>query len=219
MKRPGPAFYFAVCALLALATALFEAAKGTIFGAEPAPLPSRLITMGFVVVLGTAVVAWSVAWMSRGVAAGQGAGDARGGERQLDAAARGGLDWHRALLESMVEGIAIFDEGKKVIEVNGRFASMLGYSASELVGMYPWQWDDSFSAADLDAWKHRFDLRDPTVPFLQVATLATASGRRSGLGKLIEDEAGDRGQQMCDKAIEMDPSLGKLRQKKMTMGL
>ncbi|HMZ99808.1 MAG TPA: tetratricopeptide repeat protein, partial [Ferruginibacter sp.] len=28
-----------------------------------------------------------------------------------------------------------------------------------------------------------------------------------------------RGQQMCDKAIEMDPSLGKLRQKKMTMGL
>lgn len=39
----------------------------------------------------------------------------------------------------------------------------------------------------LDAWKHRFDLRDPTVPFLQVATLATASGRRSGLGKLIAD--------------------------------
>ena len=28
-----------------------------------------------------------------------------------------------------------------------------------------------------------------------------------------------RGQQMCDKAIEMDPSLNKLRQKKMTMGL
>ncbi len=163
MKRPGPAFYFAVCALLALATALFEAAKGTIFGAEPAPLPSRLITMGFVVVLGTAVVAWSVAWMSRGVAAGQGAGDARGGERQLDAAARGGLDWHRALLESMVEGIAIFDEGKKVIEVNGRFASMLGYSASELVGMYPWQWDDSFSAADLDARFPQGDQRNYTI--------------------------------------------------------
>jgi len=28
-----------------------------------------------------------------------------------------------------------------------------------------------------------------------------------------------RGQQMCDKAIELDPSLNKLRQKKMTMGL
>lgn len=28
-----------------------------------------------------------------------------------------------------------------------------------------------------------------------------------------------RGQQMCDKAIELDPSLGGLRQKKMTMGL
>jgi len=28
-----------------------------------------------------------------------------------------------------------------------------------------------------------------------------------------------RGQQMCDKAIELDPSLGGLRQKKMTMGM
>jgi tetratricopeptide (TPR) repeat protein len=29
----------------------------------------------------------------------------------------------------------------------------------------------------------------------------------------------DKGQSMCDKAIEMDPSLNSLRQKSMTMGL
>jgi tetratricopeptide (TPR) repeat protein len=29
----------------------------------------------------------------------------------------------------------------------------------------------------------------------------------------------DKGQKMCDKAIEMDPSLANLRQKSMTMGL
>jgi hypothetical protein len=28
-----------------------------------------------------------------------------------------------------------------------------------------------------------------------------------------------RGQQMCDRAIELDPSLNKLRQKRMTAGL
>jgi tetratricopeptide (TPR) repeat protein len=29
----------------------------------------------------------------------------------------------------------------------------------------------------------------------------------------------DKGQGMCDKAIEMDPSLASMRQKSMTMGL
>jgi tetratricopeptide (TPR) repeat protein len=29
----------------------------------------------------------------------------------------------------------------------------------------------------------------------------------------------DRGQQMCDKAIELDPSLASLRQKKMSAGM
>lgn len=39
----------------------------------------------------------------------------------------------------------------------------------------------------LDQWAERFDLRDPERPFLQVAGLATGSGNRSGLGKLIAD--------------------------------
>ena len=39
----------------------------------------------------------------------------------------------------------------------------------------------------LDVVRARFDLRSPTEPFLQVAGLTTASGKRSGLTKLIAD--------------------------------
>lgn len=37
----------------------------------------------------------------------------------------------------------------------------------------------------LDQWQHRFDLRDATTPFMQVAGLSTATGSTSGLVKLI----------------------------------
>lgn len=39
--------------------------------------------------------------------------------------------------------------------------------------------------AYLDRWQHRFDLRDASVPFMQVAGLTTATGATSGLVKLI----------------------------------
>jgi CRISPR system Cascade subunit CasA len=39
--------------------------------------------------------------------------------------------------------------------------------------------------AYLDTWQHRFELRDATAPFMQVAGLTTASGATSGLVKLI----------------------------------
>lgn len=39
----------------------------------------------------------------------------------------------------------------------------------------------------LEKWHHRFDLLDPKEPFYQVADLATASGKTSGLGKLVAE--------------------------------
>ncbi len=39
----------------------------------------------------------------------------------------------------------------------------------------------------LDDWHRRFDLRDPEMPFFQVAKLTTASGKASGLGKIVAD--------------------------------
>ena len=59
-------------------------------------------------------------------------------------------DWHRSLLQYTFDGICIFDDAKAVLEVNERFAAMLGYSPSEMVGMHPWDWDTEHHEADLD---------------------------------------------------------------------
>ena len=57
-----------------------------------------------------------------------------------------------------------------------------------------WQdyWEDTTSlgtaaAGYLERYRDRFDLRSPTVPFMQVAGIHAASGKLSGLGSLIID--------------------------------
>ncbi|MBL8337337.1 MAG: PAS domain S-box protein [Rhodoferax sp.] len=60
-------------------------------------------------------------------------------------------DWHRSLLHNTLDGICIFDERKQVVEVNHRFAAMLGYTPAEMVGMHPWDWDTQFDEVALDA--------------------------------------------------------------------
>jgi PAS domain S-box-containing protein len=74
-----------------------------------------------------------------------------GMERQAGEALENAAAWHHALLENTVEGICIFDENKTVLEANERFAEMLGHTASEMVGKHPWDWDLTFSEADLEA--------------------------------------------------------------------
>jgi CRISPR system Cascade subunit CasA len=60
---------------------------------------------------------------------------------------------------------------------------------SDCVRAWASWWQDGLplTAIDsyLDRWQHRFDLRDPEVPFMQVAGLTTATGATSGLVKLI----------------------------------
>lgn len=48
-------------------------------------------------------------------------------------------------------------------------------------------WPAEAASRYLDQWQRRFDLRDAEQPFMQVAGLTTASGRRSGLTKIIAD--------------------------------
>lgn len=52
-------------------------------------------------------------------------------------------------------------------------------------------WSDGLPLDAIDGYlveqRDRFDLRDPERPFMQVAGLATASGKRSGLHKIIAD--------------------------------
>lgn len=71
-------------------------------------------------------------------------------EKKVQDALESAAVWHRALLENTVEGICIFDENRVVIEVNERFAAMLGYTTPELLGMRPWDWDIQYSQSDLD---------------------------------------------------------------------
>jgi PAS domain S-box-containing protein len=71
-------------------------------------------------------------------------------EKKASEALQSAADWHHALLQNTVEGICIFDETKAVLEVNDRFAEMLGYTPAEMVGMHPWDWDVTLSKADLD---------------------------------------------------------------------
>lgn len=59
--------------------------------------------------------------------------------------------WHRALLQNTVEGVCIFDETRTVLEVNDRFADMLGYTPGEMTGMKPSAWDIEFTDADMEA--------------------------------------------------------------------
>ena len=56
-----------------------------------------------------------------------------------------------SLLQKIVDGVCIFDRNKAVIEVNERFASMLGYPVNELIGKHPWDWDVNFTEVNLDA--------------------------------------------------------------------
>lgn len=80
-------------------------------------------------------------------------------EREARDALRRAAQWHRALLQNTVEGVCIFDRTKTVVEVNDRFAEMLGYTPEEMAGKRPWDWDADITEADLDA---RFPLDTST---------------------------------------------------------
>ncbi len=58
-------------------------------------------------------------------------------------------EWHRALINNTVEGIAILDEQQQLLECNTRFAAMLGYESAEIVGRSPCTWDCAFSAPEV----------------------------------------------------------------------
>ncbi len=72
-------------------------------------------------------------------------------QKQASRELQNAAEWHRALLQNTVDGICIFDDTKAVIEVSERFADMLGYSVTELLGMHPWDWDIEYSEPQLDA--------------------------------------------------------------------
>ena len=55
----------------------------------------------------------------------------------------------KALLEKSNDGIAIIDQGHRVIEANARFATMLGYTQEEALGLHTWDYDCLMSKEDV----------------------------------------------------------------------
>jgi two-component system sensor histidine kinase/response regulator len=62
-------------------------------------------------------------------------------EKAALAAIANANEWHRALIENTVEGIAILDDESALIECNTRFCELLGYTLEELRLLKPWDWD------------------------------------------------------------------------------
>ncbi|HRY14287.1 MAG TPA: PAS domain S-box protein [Candidatus Competibacteraceae bacterium] len=60
-------------------------------------------------------------------------------------------EWRRALIENSRDGIAIFDQDHRIIEVNRRFAEMLGYAPEDMIGLYSWNVDADLTEADIRA--------------------------------------------------------------------
>jgi PAS domain S-box-containing protein len=93
-----------------------------------------------------------------------------------DKAARTALEneaaWHRALIQNSIEGIAIFNEERRVIEVNARFAQMLGYTVDEMLGRHPRDWELTLPMSAKDE-------RFPTRPE-QSSTFETLHMRKDG---------------------------------------
>ncbi|HRY14902.1 MAG: PAS domain S-box protein [Candidatus Competibacteraceae bacterium] len=72
-------------------------------------------------------------------------------EKAAQIALENEAEWRRALIENSLDGIAIFDEDHRIIEVNRRFAEMLGYAPEEMIGLYSWDIDANMTEADIRA--------------------------------------------------------------------
>ena len=44
------------------------------------------------------------------------------------------------LMDRSLDGIAILNQEHELVEVNQRFAEMLGYTPKEVIGLHPWDW-------------------------------------------------------------------------------
>ena len=106
--------------------------------------------------------------------------------------------WHRALLQSTAEGVCIFDATRTVVEVNERFARMLGYTSEAMIGMRPSQWDIVLSETDIDArfprdaavgctFETRHRRKDGSLYDAEVSLQHTRIGERDVVVSVVRD--------------------------------
>ncbi|GAB7079405.1 PAS domain-containing sensor histidine kinase [Megalodesulfovibrio paquesii] len=55
----------------------------------------------------------------------------------------------RVLMDQSNDGIAIINQEHRLVEVNRKFAEMLGYGPDEMVGLYTWDYEATMTEADI----------------------------------------------------------------------
>ena len=102
-------------------------------------------------------------------------------------------EWRRALIENSRDGIIIFDVEHRIIEVNRRYAEMLGYAPEEMIGLYSWNVDADMTEADI-----RVAFADP----LAVNTTFETRHRRKN-GTIYDTEVSARGAYINGRGVFM----------------
>lgn len=69
--------------------------------------------------------------------------------KRTEALLRDEVARRRILVEQSRDGIVVLDQNGRVYEANPQYAKMLGYSLEEILGLYVWDWDKTFSKAEL----------------------------------------------------------------------
>ena len=71
-------------------------------------------------------------------------------ERQkTEAALQNEATRRRVLMESSLDGIAVFNQNHEIVEANTRFAEMLGYTLEELLKLHTWDFEAAMSEANI----------------------------------------------------------------------
>lgn len=67
------------------------------------------------------------------------------------------LELWRVLFEESADGMVVLDFSGKVVDVNQRYADMLGYSIEELLDMHVWDWETQYSREEVEEMLTRVD--------------------------------------------------------------
>ncbi|MDC0598312.1 PAS domain S-box protein [Gammaproteobacteria bacterium] len=86
--------------------------------------------------------------------------------KSLEESLQDEIGWRSLLIQESRDGIVMVNQDCKVIEVNKKFADMLGYTMDEAMQLYAWDWDTEFSkeemlelAKNVDDKGHHFETK------------------------------------------------------------
>ncbi|MGB1109585.1 MAG: PAS domain S-box protein [Gammaproteobacteria bacterium] len=117
--------------------------------------------------------------------------------------------WRRALVDGSPDGVIIFDEDHRIIEVNHRFSEMTGYSAEEALSLHSW---------DLDADLTEADIRASFTDLMNLDGRVETRHRRKD-GSIFDAEVRYRGARIAGRVVVITANRDISASKKMELAL